>query len=88
MRFLLVSLVLLSETLSEAVLKSCQNLSCWHPEEIHGLKCVCSAFYKTPPPHWGSWTPSSSCVHDLKKREQGREKNVPCVMKKINFPFL
>lgn len=72
---------------SEAVQKSCQNLSCWHPQEIHGLKCVCSAFYKAAPPHWGIWIPSSGCVHDLKKRVRGRENKCPVLWKRLISPF-
>lgn len=51
MRFLRVSVAPLSEALfSEAAQKYCQY-SCWHPQEIHGLKCVCSAFCKAVPLH-------------------------------------
>lgn len=81
MRFLLVILAPTQQSLSsEAVQKSYQNLSCWY-QGIHGLKCVCSAFYEAAPPHWGSWIPSSSCVHDLKREHKEEKKSARCYEK-------
>lgn len=53
---------------------------------MHGLQCVGSAFYETPPPHRGSWILSSSCVHDL-KRELGGGGESALLWKRLISPF-
>lgn len=81
MRFLLVSLAPLSEAFLLSLFRRTIRISVAGIQEIHGLKCVCSAFYEAAPPHWESWIPSSSCVHDLKREHKGEKKSALCYEK-------
>lgn len=88
MRFLLVSLAPLSEAFLLRLFRRAIRISVAGIRKFMVLNVYVLLFMKQHHQHWGSWIPSSSCVHDLKRERKGEKKKMPCVMKKINFPFL
>lgn len=68
----------------EALVSEAVGILVARSKEIHGLKCVCSTFYKTPLPCWGCWTPSNSlCAWLKKERASEKEKKYLVLWKRL-----